>query len=528
MHLRFCLPVSFALSLSVACNVEEQVDRDDPVSTTDDPASCSPAITTSDLFFERSFAVTDAAVLDPDNDMSPFSLNRTLSQLVTQANVPGLTAEALFKQWWDTQNEAPGSTTGPHCNDQITGATASFNRYPWMCPRSGEGQLASEVNPLSSASPVFFRPIGLFNRFDLAPSSGENCGEARIVYASRRGRLLAIFEAKIPNPTPGCVQGCLAVVNFWKNLSTDREASGSRLTADTMKSRLSNFYYVGLPGFGPVIHINNFMGSSGPYNRGSGQIRTNEFHTSQWELREFNGLKTCGSGGCRYQFLPATTKGNPAPLLFGDPNNVSDPTVSAQVVDFQNRFVNSEVQHLAVGDINTFFMDVPNNFNSGSSNMAFTNPNDYSFTMSPELVVRLDARLVQLQSQGVVPAGLGAGHIIRRATAMSCGGCHFFSSGADLGPGVGSWPLSNGFTHIDEFTTPQNSLDGNGQAFNISSALRDVFLPRRRTVMVNYYNSRRCTTCPSPSPSSTPSVSTSGSSLRAAEPTLIGGERTVH
>jgi hypothetical protein len=60
-------------------------------------------------------------------------------------------------------------------------------------------------------NPGAYVPIGLFNRFDLAPASGSNCGEHRIVYARRSGmdltqnhRNLLIFEATQRQGLKGC------------------------------------------------------------------------------------------------------------------------------------------------------------------------------------------------------------------------------------------------------------------------------------------------------------------------------------
>lgn len=82
---------------------------------------------TSRLAHDRSLAVTQLRFLEP------FSLERVLDQLVQLSGVPGLTAEDLFRQLWDTQNLAPGlmNGTGPFCDTILTSAnTPGLNDYP--------------------------------------------------------------------------------------------------------------------------------------------------------------------------------------------------------------------------------------------------------------------------------------------------------------------------------------------------------------------------------------------------------------
>src|SRR5690349_8337399 len=45
----------------------------------------------------RSLAITDQPIL------ANFTLQRVLSQLIATSGVSGVTATALFQQWWDTQ-----------------------------------------------------------------------------------------------------------------------------------------------------------------------------------------------------------------------------------------------------------------------------------------------------------------------------------------------------------------------------------------------------------------------------------------
>ena len=142
-----------------------------------------------------------------------------------------------------------------------------------------------------------FIPIGLFNRFDLAPSDGANCGEYRIVFGKRsagapppgNNRNLIIFEAQLQNPNPGCgMDGCRPVAQFWANLSTIANPL-------VRQAELQRFYFTGLPGFSPVFDWKNY---SGP----KGQIRSNQFMTAvsgqPWQLKEYKLRRDCSAGPC--------------------------------------------------------------------------------------------------------------------------------------------------------------------------------------------------------------------------------------
>src|SRR3954471_11986362 len=103
-----------------------------------EPAACvTPPLTlASAIDVHRSLFVHDRATLDG----ADFSLSKTLGQIAQQVStkVPGTTAVSIFRQFWDTQNPAPGATSGPHCTDD--GGTA--NGFPNSCRPTAEGQEA--------------------------------------------------------------------------------------------------------------------------------------------------------------------------------------------------------------------------------------------------------------------------------------------------------------------------------------------------------------------------------------------------
>lgn len=405
----------------------------------------------------RSLAVTDQAIL------APFTLQAVLNQLIAQSG-GGMTAAQLYRQLWDTQNPAPGQPDLPgnaHCSDNA----GTLNGFPYPC-RLGDGQQALPGGPVPITAYV---PIGLFNRFDLAPASGANCGEYRAVFGKAPGvgpgRSFIIFEAVLPNPTPALgLKGCLPVAKLWASLSDPSTTVASRTTA------LRNFYFVGLPGFPPVFHINHYGATPN-----GGQVRTNQFVQPPWLLREFQLRRICASTTCLPRFVPATVKVNPAGNLF-------NPTSTHPLAAAFRAHVVSQVPNLAVNDINLFSFDVPNQFNIGQSDSQTPGSIDNYVTQfgagpSP-FHAQLQAALTAIGSP-LTPA-----QIVARAQTQSCGGCHQRSNGAPLG-GF-SWPPSHpsGFVQNSEF--PEAGPDGT--RFQLSPALTGTFLPHRKVVFEAFLN----------------------------------------
>lgn len=409
----------------------------------------------------RSLAIHDKTIL------ATFTLPMVMNQLVSQNGGTGFTSAQLFRQLWDTQNAAPGMadlnavTASAHCSDNGN----TLNGFPYAC-RPFEG---SQASPTSSITLASYSAIGLFNRFDLASTDGQDCGEYRMIFAKMGGGLarnFLIFEAVLPNPNPGLgLEGCRPVAQFWADLSSDADPA-SRAT------KLRSFYFTGLPGFSPVVHVNNYGNNA----RGSGQVRTNQFMEPLWMLREFKLQRTCPSTGCLIKFAPVTVKANPFGGLF-NPSNTS-----AQAASFQTHFV-SQVARLALNDINRFTYEVPDSFNSGQSDsQSFFAVDDYSsqLGLGPSTFrSRIQGELTRIGST------LSPDDIVRRAMALSCAGCHQRSTsfpGSSIGGGL-TWPASTDFVQGSEFTDPTDPT-----RFQISPALRNTFLPFRKSVLEGFLN----------------------------------------
>ncbi len=452
-----------------------------------DAQSLVQAKQTIDL--RRSLAVTDKTIL------ARFPLKRVFDQLVGQSGVSGVTSVQLFHQWWDTQNAVPGLGLGAHCNDSVDAAgNPIFNSYPYACRPTEGAQAATDPFSSPETNPDAYEPIGLFNRFDLAPQSGANCGEHRIVYAKRSGigdafqRNLVIFEAVLPNPRPDKqILGCKEIVKFWANLSLEKDI-------DKRAAALEDFYFLGLPGSGggPVVHVSNY----GDNALGAGQIRTNQFTNPagaispqvSWVLREFKLLRSCVGGACSaLRFVPATVKVNPFGGLFSpsaiDP---ASPAFHPNAQPFQQGFPEA-IADFAGDDLNRFQYSPSDVMNTGQSLASGSSENNYVGQLGVAPSAFRSAIQTQLTTLG---STLTPDHVARRVQALSCAGCHRLNNAApnnDLGNGV-VWPASQGFTHVSERDTEMGP-DGSVR-FRISDALTNVFLPHRKALIELFINEK--------------------------------------
>jgi hypothetical protein len=405
------------------------------------------------LDIRRSLAVTEKNIL------ARFGGRRVFSKLAADTGGTGFTPEQLFRQLWDTQNPAPGQADLPgmaHCTDNGN----TLNGFPYVC-RPSEGRQAQPDSLIHLDS---YAAVGLYNRFDLAPVDGSNCGEYRIVLArlpSNPGnRNFIIFEAVLPNPQPELgLEGCRPVAAFWSGLSAEADAMARA-------GKLESFYFTGLPGFAPVVSLNHF----GDNAKGLGQVRTNQFLQGgpnappiPWMLREFKLV-----GGA---FVPATVKSNPFGGLFNPASQ------DARAPAFQSHFL-SQVASLALNDLNRFNYAVPDTFNAGQSDSQTRGgADDYLAQLGPGPSPFHQAIGQELARLG---SPLTPHDVVARAQALSCGGCHQRNSGRPVGGGL-TWPASANFVHSTENDDPADT-----SRFNISPALRNQFLPLRKTVLESY------------------------------------------
>lgn len=416
----------------------------------------------------RSLAVTELPILQD------FSLQRVMDQLAALSGNAGLTGIQLFRQWWDTQNRKnPQAAAGPHCDDTTNAGVPSINGYPYDCRATPHEGRQATCTSFTDAECQYV-PIGLFNRFDLAPVDGSHCGEYRIVYAHQKGvsnpldRNLLIFEATLPNPSPQTgLLGCMPIAQFWANLSNQPKVSAR---ADA----LERFYFDGLNATVPAVVRPEHYGA-GP--SGVGQIRTNQFmgfsaaDPKVWTLREFKLRRTCPS--CTLQVVPVPDAVNPFGPLFAASGSL------AQKPTFDGTFP-GQVAALASGSLAGISMLLAPAFDSAQSHASNSTEMEYLQHFAGASALR-DAIQAQLTTLG---STLTPDDIVARAQAMSCAGCHRLNNGAtNLGLAVGGglvWPPSLGFTHVSERET--ETVAG-VQRFRISAALTSSFLPHRADIL---------------------------------------------
>jgi hypothetical protein len=463
----------------------------------------------------RTVVITDPEVFQNDG----FSLERTLGAILTSAVTPNsqdVAATEAQKKLVNTQAERISL---------LTSMIRSFRVADRVNPDSKVAMPASlrpneaALDPLKLLTPQNaegMRPVGLFNRLDLSPANFKYCGEHRIVYAKgdpveRANRFFLIFEAAVDNPDPqNRPEGCLGIARFWDSLKGK--------TGQELKTALEKFYYEGdTDGDGtadiqPVIHHQHF---GLPF----GQVRGNLFVTggdignNPWMLREWRvSVSPDGSA----VFVPDTVKANPHPALYG--------TAAANEVegfgdlrfDFQDDFVRIHVRELIETELRAqkdgktptpteLFAGVgarfPNRSNTFESISQGDNDDPLKRAENTGLPTGVDSELKNFRlSQG---STLTPQHILARAGAVSCGGCHQFSVGQEIAPNV-KWPATapGGFTHVTEKR-------------ELSEALEKHFLPARCENLDNFLNKAAPTTM---TVASGPTTSVSAHAKGAAGP----------
>jgi len=356
---------------------------------------------------DPSLVVTDPVVLER------FSLRRVLAQLIEHEQASQSPTE-LYQQLWDSQDtQANAKYAGPHCDDLVP---ASVNGFPIDCPR--------KEARLKDSPPSQFVPVALFNRFDLHPEDGSNCGEYRIVYAmvpfAEDNRAFVNFEGVLPNPVPASgIDACRPVVEFWQRLPAyDVETEQGRAG---LASALERFYFQGLPGFEPIVEASHYglvdadaCVESASLPAPLGKVRTNLFVdavelSDTWQLRQFELASHCEAGVCRLQFEPAPVGENPFPPLF----DFSNPAPEAR--DFQAQFL-AQIPNLASDDINRISLHMDARFNAGQSTstgfdddyavqMAQNGANDFTRAILAELerLGRTDIKPIDIAE---LPTGL--------------------------------------------------------------------------------------------------------------------------
>jgi len=419
----------------------------------------------------------------PDLLREPFSFQKTLDRIIETSGQPTTTAPAeLISTMVESQS-----------------LSSAINPDSSLITPLDARTLESQINPQAAVDEWF--PVGVFNRLDTAPIDGSHCGEYRIVYANPGNaidptlqagfsRFLTIFEAAIPNPQPEKgIQGCAPIGDFWASLANPDLGDEERVVL------LEDFFYNGISSNsnGENVFIEPAVKFS-HYQSPLGQVRTNEFLDFRWQLREF---ETGLDGNNKPIFSVGTVKNNALTEFYNlESNFPSDDADNLSLFDslsaeFQGVFITQLMDELTSADsvvqeekalINRISMVVPNKFNEFQSDSQVSNDN-IAQQAGSALMSRIGIKLNEINTP---ETSITQEHILERAEAMRCGGCHQTSNNkiiATLNSGAEvRWPNSLGFVHIDE----------SGQ---LSPALKDTFLPAREEVLKNFVCSNQQITC---------------------------------
>ncbi len=447
---------AMAAALLASGCVQEQTQAPAPNVSTNQ--STRPLAPCDPVNVSQSMVVHDQATIS----LGDFSFQRTIAAIRNSSGGAATTDAAL------AQTITSGLLTNPFTNP-VSGLPMPADARTAENALTGAGLLTD------------MKPIALFNRFDLAPASGSNCGEYRIVYGrypnSTFNRYLVIFEARLPNPNPGLgLAGCAPVAQFWHNLS-DPGLSNLQRAQD-----LEDFYYNGLTGFSAVVTHSN-------YGVPLGQVRTNMFMQFPWQLREWRtSFNTTGQP----VLTPDTVKDNPLAQMYDAGSSNPNPTLfSSEQTQFQTDFTTGNIFTLldfesngspftACPEVNVVgagFSDRYNEFQSDS----LGSQDEVTSIASPAFSTSINGVL----SGNPAFAGLNDAHVLARAESVTCAGCHQLTVGKAISP-TASWPgvAPGGFVHVLE---PAGASAPNPTAVAaLSPALNNCFLPARKQILEDF------------------------------------------
>jgi hypothetical protein len=434
----------------------------------------------------RTVVITDPEVFENNT----FSLERTLGAILTstvRADPQNVAAIEAQKKLVNTPAERISLLTSMIRSFRVAERVNPDSTVAMSVRLRPNEAALDPLKLLTPQDPEGMRPVGLFNRLDLAPANFKYCGEHRIVYAKGdpvgpTDRFLVIFEAAVDNPDPqNRPEGCLGIARFWDSLKGK--------TGQELRTALEKFYFEGdtdgngTPDFQPVIHHQHF---GLPF----GQVRGNLFVTggnvanNPWMLREWRvSVSPDGSA----VFVSDTVKANPHPALYGTAEANDVEGFGDLRFDFQDEFVRVHVRELIETDLRAqregiiatptdLFAGVgarfPNRFNKFESVSQGDGDDPLKKAANTGLPASIDTEMRNFK----LPQGsaLTPQHILARAGAVSCGGCHQFSVGQDIAPNVKWPPTAPGrFTHVTENR-------------ELSEALEKHFLPARCENLSNF------------------------------------------
>jgi len=443
-----------ALALS-ACDSEEPGSRGLTL-TIDDEVSAVCA-DTAKVVARRSLIETNKAI------MQQFTIDAVFAAVIINSGSTGGSA-ALHDQIFESFRTKAGGAPGvPHCDDVKVGPTSTLNGFPIQCPRA-EGGLVGELGG--------WRAVGVVNRFDLAPTSGADCGEQRIIFSNTAlVRDFVIFEAKIPNPKPQLgLEACRPIAEFWAGLSTVSSTT-------TRAAKLKQAFLTGEPsltaaGFAPFMKAQHLGGALG-------QIRSNNFAQPPWTLREHKLAVVSVNGVKRVKAAPVAVAND----SFGPTWDETRPTPGGATC---RQAILANLGTLLGGEVASLGLSLPKSCWSGESRDDVDQDYPAHLGKSPTFRQQIAAKIQALKPGSTITPAQVAN---RARFASSCVGCHQQATNLNIGGGL-TTPASLGFVHVSE-QGAESCGDGTS-CFPISPALKTVFLPKRLAVLKAFLDAGPC------------------------------------
>ena len=268
-----------------------------------------------------------------------------------------------------------------------------------------------------------------------------------------------------PNPSAG-LAGCRAVAQFWAGL-TKVDSPADR------RAKLESFYFDGLPGMPPVIDPDNFTAASG------GGIRTTQQGADRHpRMYQFRLTKDC-STACTLRMTPDVLQNMPIGRFFDSASTMP----GAQA--FQDAFV-EQVPNLAVRDVNEYFMEIPRAFL-----MAESNP----FDNEPAFILQTSIRPKQSRKPRFPQPYPGKADGDRQHADAGTDRRSRRSTELRRLPHRPPEPWAKASSSLTRSTTSNRSPRllrkpaRLGQRYRISAAVRDVFIPHRMKILIDFLNS---------------------------------------
>ncbi|MCA9705384.1 MAG: hypothetical protein KDK70_06025 [Myxococcales bacterium] len=435
--------------------------------TTGDADTGPPGTSSGEEGTDTGLVCEDVGALDPRRSLietrqdvlEGFTLAEVLAAVASNAGLdpaPQDTHDRLFDTY---RVAAMGEFAGHHCDDEQVDGVSVLNGYPLICPRS-EGAFAAFDGALDG-----WMLTAIVNRLDLAPEDGSHCGEQRMIFANPNmvGRAFVILEAQIPNPSPSCgIAACGPVAELWveQHGLDDPAQRAERLRAAFVEGDPD----LQAAGFGPFMSADNLT-------FGTGQVRTNNFVTGPWTLREYKLVPQDVGSATRLRPEPVPVAASMHDTLWNDlAAHPAGSTCRDAILD--------ALPGLLVDDVATMGWVIPPACRSSESVEFQDFYEEQLLQGTGSFAAALQARI-----QALDPGSpLTPGDVARRAQfAGSCIGCHEHSTDVPLGGGLVA-PASLGFVHVEEQVL--EPCDGGASCFAVSPALAQDFLPRRMEALL--------------------------------------------